>query len=194
MVPLVGVVISMVASDDAAHGLTQGRFEKAVSLVGHQASQLHHLVRDDAVGTCPSEKLIGIPGGSQASFIIQRRLLSELHARLELVFPLLSHFHDHTRKFMPDDNRIGVDILGRTFVLLALLCQLIGGHADAVAHDLHQDLILPDLRQFKFLQSQVSRSIHSDCSCLHFCSLLIDSNLLYTFNLHLHFQLFQNRL
>ena len=109
-------------------------------------------MRENAVRAGAAEKFIGISRRSQAPFVVQRRLLCKLHARLELVFPFVSHFYDHSRKFMPDNNRIGIDILRRAFMFLPLLYQLIRRHADAVAHYLYEDFIVLDRRKLELLQ------------------------------------------
>ena len=174
----------MVAADDTAHRLAQGSLKKALSFIWHQAAQLHDFMREDAVGAGSAEILIRISWGSQASFVIQGWLLGKLHARLKLILPFLAYLHDNTCKFMADNDGVGVNILRRALMLFALFHQLVGGHADAVAYYLCQNLILFYWRQFKFLQPQISGSIHSDCFCLH-NQILLPKFLICYLSLHL---------
>ena len=167
VVSLVGVVVAMIAADNAAHRLTQGCLEEAFALVFHQAAQLHYLMRDNAVGAGTAEELIGIARGGQAALVVQGRLLGKLHARLELVLPLLANLYDDTGKFMADNDRVGVDVLRGTLVVLALFHQLVGGHADAVAHDFYEDFVILDGRELKLLKTQIPGTIHSYCFCFH---------------------------
>ena len=136
----------MVSSDDTAHRLTEGSSEEAVAFIWHQAAKFHNFVRDDAVRAGSTEVFIGISRRCKASFVVQCRLLCEFHARFELIFPFFTDFYDHACEFMSDDDRVGVDVLWCSFVFLALLCQFVSGHADAVTHDLYEDLVVFDLR------------------------------------------------
>ena len=150
VISLVGVIISMVSSDDAAHRFAKRCFKEAVSFIRHQASQLHYLMGNDTVGARTAEIFIRIPRRCKASFIIQRWLLRKFHAGFKLILPLLTHLDDYSGKLMSDDNRICVNVLWRSFVLFPLLRKLISRHTDTVTHNLYQNLVVLDFRQFKF--------------------------------------------
>ena len=92
-------------------------------------------MREDAVRGIAAEEFIGVAGGSQAAFVVQRRLLRKTHARFELVLPFFADFDDDTGKFMARDDRIGIDVLRSSFVVLALFNEFIRRHADAVGDD-----------------------------------------------------------
>ena len=62
---------------------------------------------------------------------------------------------------MADDDGACVHVLGTALVGLALNQQLVGGHADAVAHDPDQNFVVADLRQIEFLQADVVSAVET---------------------------------
>ena len=156
-----GVVVPPVSPHHTAHGLAQAGLEIALSAVVEKAAQLHHLRRDHAVSTRPSEVGIGVPGGGQASLVVQGGLLGEFLAGREFAQPLLPHLHNVSGELVADDDGVCIHIRGTALVGLALDQQLVGGHADAVAHDPDQNLIVPDVRQIELLQADVIGAVET---------------------------------
>ncbi|MHB9294069.1 hypothetical protein Holit_03195 [Hollandina sp. SP2] len=64
-----------------------------------QAAQLHHFRGNNAVGTVPAEKLVGVPRRSKAAFVIKGRLLGELLSGPEFVPPLFPDLDNIAGKF-----------------------------------------------------------------------------------------------
>ena len=155
------MVASAVAAHHAAHRFSQTGFEIALPVVVEQITQLHHLRRDDAVGACPAEVFIGIPGGSQTSLIIQGGLLGELLSGSKFAQPFFPDLDNIAGEFVTDHDGVCVHICGTALVGLALNQQLVGGHADAVAHDSDQNLVVPDVRQVELLQADVIGAVET---------------------------------
>jgi len=92
-------------------------------------------MREDAVRSVAAEEFIRIARGGQAAFVVQGRLLSKTHARFELILPFFADFYDDTGKFMTRNDRVGIDVLGSSFVVFALFNEFVCRHADAVGND-----------------------------------------------------------
>ena len=149
----IGMIIRVIAANDAAHGFPKGCLKKALPRIIQQTSQFHDLMRHNAVGTRSATKFIGIARRVQFSLIIQCRLKGKFLSRPELIFPLFPYFHDDSGALMAYNYRIGVYILRRPLMLFPLCNQFIGGHTDTVTHHLDQHLVLFHLRKFKLFQS-----------------------------------------
>ena len=162
-----GVVVGMVAANDAAHGLSQGAVEVSLVVVGQQATALHNFVGDDDVGSVAADMGIGVAGSSQAALVVHGGLNGKLVAGLELVSPLSADFHDLAAELMADDHGVFCHIIGNTLVVGTLNGSLVGGHADAVGNDMSQDLIVLDLGKLELFQSQVVHAIDTNCFRLH---------------------------
>ena len=162
-----GVEAGVERTDAAAHRFREGRFVIGLALVFEQAAQLHDLGRDDAVGRVSAEELVRVAGGPHGALVVERGLEGELHAGLELVRVLCADLDDVARKFVAHDRRMLGNVLMDALVLYAEDGALIGGHADAVGHDLDQDLVVLDLGQLKFLQTKVVCGVQADCFCFH---------------------------
>ena len=149
---------TVAGAGDAGQRLRQRRTEKRLALVGTQAAVLHDFLGEDDVGgvaAAQTEGITQIPVAGQ----VQRRLHRKFLAGLELIFPLLAHFHDLAAELMADDDGIRRHIVGDPLVGCALLRRFVGAHANAVGHDLAEDLVGLQFREFKLLQPQVFDSV-----------------------------------
>ena len=70
-------------------------------------------------------------------------------------------------KLVADDGRILGDVVGDAFVGRTLVGSLVGGHADAVADHLGQDLIFLDLRELELFEPQVIHAVEAYCFGFH---------------------------
>ena len=168
-----GVEAGVERADAAAHRLSEGCFVIRLALVFEQAAQLHDLSRDDAVGRVAAEEFIRVAGRPHGALVVERGLQGELHAGLELVRMLCADLDNIARKLMAHDGRVVGDVLVDTLVLGAEDRALVGRHADAVGHDLDQDLIVFDLGQFEFVQTKVVGCMQTDGFCFHNKTLLL---------------------
>jgi len=68
---------------------------------------------------------------------------------------------------MPDDRGINMYIIRNPFMFNTLFCGFVRRHADAVANHMSQDLIFPDLRQFKFIEPEIILAVYAYCLGFH---------------------------
>ena len=80
---------------------------------------------------------------------------------------VLTNLHDITCKLMTHDCRMLCNVRMNTLVSGTENGTLVGGHADTVRNNLNEDLVIGDLRKFKFLQSQIIGCVKSYASCFH---------------------------
>ncbi len=165
------MIIGMHRTDDAGQRLAEGRRVEALALERKETTVLHHLVGDDDIGRVAADVRVGIPRGAvnahRAARIVHRGLDGELVAGMEGILPLGAHLHDLAGEFVADDGRMLRDVAGNALVGIGLVCGLVGRHADAVAHHLGEDLILPEGRKFKLLQPQIVLSVKTYCFGFH---------------------------
>ena len=76
-------------------------------------------MRNDAVCGGSAAELIRISRRVQLALVIDSRLDRKFLSRFKLILPLFSHLHDVTGKFVSDDNRVGIDVLGRALMLFS---------------------------------------------------------------------------
>ena len=85
----------------------------------------------------------------------------------------LAHLDDVTGKLVAHDGgvlgNVGMDAL----MAGAKDGALVGGHADAVRNNFHQDLIILDLRQLKGIQTQVVGGVQTNGFDFHNETLLL---------------------
>ena len=164
---LSGMVLRMHRSDGAGQRFAKAGLVEAVSVKRHQCTDFHCFMREDAVRAVPAEVLIRVSGRIHGTLVVQCRLLSKAHTWLELIFPLFTDLYDNAGKFMTGNDRIGIDVLRGTLMFLALFRKLVGRHADTVAVNLGKNLVILNFRKFKFFQTEIHFSVHSDCFGFH---------------------------
>ena len=173
-VHLLVVVLCVKCSDHTGQRFHQGAFKEGLPVVFQKRTVFHDLIHQhDLCGVSPCIR-IGIPR-SKTIFRPDVRLDDKLVTRLKLIFPFFTYRKDHSAEFMPQDDRIFIDVFRHLFMFFTLYRRLIAGHAKAVCHDLSKNLILFDRRKFKFFQSYIFLSVQSYCFCLH--SSLLPENL-----------------
>ncbi len=164
------VVIRVISTNAARDGLRHGTGEIGITVIGPETACLDDVIGKNAVFCISAAPLAGVSRRFHLSG--NCRLLGEFLPRLEPVLPLFADLDDIPRKFVADDHRILVHIIGHPLVLCSLLHGFPCGHADGIRDHLDQDLVVCDFRQLEFLQPDVIHAIQANRSCLHAHSFL----------------------
>ena len=184
-----GVVSGMESTDGAAHRLCKRSFIVCLAFIDQQAAALHYLCGKDAVGGIAAAELIGVAGAPHGALVVQGRLLGELHAGFVDAFVLLTDLDNVAGKFMPGDGGMLRDIVMYALMSSSENGALVGGHADGIRDHPHQDLVILDFGELKFLQTEVVGGMQTHSFCFHFKSLLH-----YTLDIGLQQQVFYIRM
>jgi len=160
---LMGVIAGMHGADHAGQRLAKGSGIEARTLVREQTPHLHHLGRDDDVGGVATDESVGIARGGKGSdrtaLIVKGRLDGELVTRLELILPPGADLDDLSGELVADDRRILGDVIRHPLVVGGLMGGLVGRHAEAVADNLREDLIILHHGEFELFETKVFLTI-----------------------------------
>ena len=167
------MIVGMEPAHNAGHGLGKRTVEESLAVIGQQASQLHHLVRDDDVGGVAADVGVGITRSVQAAFVVESGLDGELLTGFELLLPLLTHLDDFAAELMADDDGVFSHVVVHALVVGALRGGLVAAHAQRIGNNAGEDFVLADGRQLKAFQPEVVLPIKSDSFRNHLFSSIV---------------------
>ena len=168
---LIGAGLSMVHSmegtDDTGDRLSQRAVEISIGVVGQQVVGQQGLDGDQTVLGIAAAVLVGIAGGQLGALVEVGGLDGEAVAGLILVLPVLADLFDDAAELVAHDGGVLSAVIGNALVVGTLDSSLVGAHADRVGHDLDEDIVRTDLRQFDLLKAKVHLTVDSYSFGLH---------------------------